>query len=83
MRIETKFTPGQKVWAIYNNKVQEFLVETVEATSSFNYNTNEPYTPSCKYKLRIGESAGYRVEVYESDLEKNYAPSKEELLKSL
>ena len=29
MRIETKFTPGQKVWAIYNNKVQEFLVETV------------------------------------------------------
>lgn len=26
MRIETKFTPGQKVWAIYNNKVQEFMV---------------------------------------------------------
>lgn len=83
MRIETKFTPGQKVWAIYNNKVQEFMVETVEATSSFNYNTNGPYNPSCKYKLRIGESAGYRLEVYESDLEKNYAPSKEELLKSL
>lgn len=44
---------------------------------------NGPYTPFCKYKLRIGESAGYRLEVYESDLEKNYAPSKEELLKSL
>lgn len=40
MRIETKFTPGQKVWGIYNNKVQEFLVETVEATSNFNYDTN-------------------------------------------
>ena len=36
MRIETKFTPGQKVWAIYNNKVQEFMVETVEVTSHFN-----------------------------------------------
>lgn len=83
MRIETKFTPGQKVWGIYNNKVQEFLVETVEATSNFNYDTNGPYTPFCKYKLRIEESAGYRLEVYESDLEKNYAPSKEELLKSL
>lgn len=83
MRIETKFTPGQKVWAIYNNKVQEFLVETVEVTSNFNYDTNEPSLPLCKYKLRIGESAGFRFEIYEFDLEKNYAPSKEELLKSL
>nr|DAJ67917.1 MAG TPA: hypothetical protein [Caudoviricetes sp.] len=83
MRIETKFTPGQKVWAIYNNKVQEFMVETVEVTSRFNYDTNKPNEPFSKYKLRAGESAGYRVEVYEFELEKNYALSKEELLKSL
>ena len=83
MRIETKFTPGQKVWAIYNNKVQEFMVETVEVTSHFNYDTNEPYEPSSKYKLRVGESAGYRVEVYEFELERSYALYKEELLKSL
>ena len=83
MRIETKFTPGQKVWAIYNNKVQEFMVETVEVTSHFNYDTNKPYEPSSKYKLRGGESAGHRVEVYEFELERSYALSKEELLKSL
>ena len=45
MRIETKLTPGQKVWAIY--------------------------------------SAGHRVEVYEFELERSYALSKEELLKLL
>lgn len=83
MRIETKFTPGQKVWAIYNNKVQEFTVETVEATVSINYSTGEPSNPSAQYKLRIGESAGYRVELYEFELEKNYFLSKEELLQSL
>lgn len=83
MIIETKFTPGQKVWAIYNNKVQEFMVETVEASVSFNYSTGESYKPSAKYQLRIGESAGHRVEVYEYELEEKYAPSKEELLKSL
>ena len=83
MTIETKFTPGQKVWAIYNNKAQEFMVETVEASVSFNYSTGEPYKPSAKYKLRVGESAGHRVEVYEYELEEKYAPSKEELLKSL
>lgn len=83
MRIETKFTLGQKVWAIYNNKVQEFMVETVEVSVGFNYNTGEPYTPSATYKLRVGESAGYRVEVSESELERKYALSKEELLKSL
>ena len=83
MRIETKFTPGQKVCAIYNNKVQEFMVETVEVTSHFNYDTNKPYELSPKYKLRIGESAVHRVEVYEFELERGYALSKEELLKSL
>lgn len=83
MRIETKFTPGQKVWAIYNNKVQEFTVETAEVSISFNYATGAPYEPSTKYKLRVGESAGYRVEVHDFELEKNYALSKEELLKSL
>jgi hypothetical protein len=83
MRIETKFTPGQKVWAIYNNKVQEFTIESAEIYVSWNYTENELYSPSAKYKLRVGESAGYRVEVYEFELEKNYAPSKEELLKSL
>lgn len=83
MIIETKFTPGQKVWAIYNNKVQEFMVETVEVTSRFNYDTNEPHEPFSKYKLRVGESTGHRVEVYEFELERNYALSKEELLKSL
>lgn len=83
MIIETKFTPGQKVWAIYNNKVQEFTIETIEVTVSLNYETGESYEPSAKYKLRVGESAGHRVEVYEFELERNYAPSKEDLLKSL
>lgn len=83
MVIETKFTPGDKVWAIYNNKVQEFTVESVEVTASYNYAKDETYTPFAKYELRIGESAGYRVEVYESELERNYMSSKEELIKSL
>ena len=83
MRIETKFTVGQKVWAIYNNKVQDFTIESVEATVSVNDSTGQPYKPSCKYKLRIGESAGHRVEANESELELNYYSSKEELLKSL
>lgn len=83
MRIETKFMPGQKVWAIHNNKVQEFTIESAEIYVSWNYTENEPYSPSAKYTLRVGESAGYRVEVYEFELEKSYAPSKEELLKSL
>lgn len=29
MRIETKFTPGQKVWAIYNNKVKEEILKSL------------------------------------------------------
>ena len=83
MRIETKFTPGRKVWAIYNNKVQEFTIETIEVTVNLNYETGEPYDSSARYKLRVGESAGHRVEVYEFELERSYALSKEELLKSL
>ena len=55
MRIETKFTPGQKVWAIYNNKVQEFMVETVEVTSRFNYDTNKPNEPFSDYVFRISK----------------------------
>ena len=49
MVIETKFTPGDKVWAIYNNKVQEFTVESVKVTASYNYAKDETYTPFAKY----------------------------------
>lgn len=83
MIIKTKFTPGQTVWAIYNNKVQEFTIETVEVTVNLNYETGEPFDSSARYKLRVGESVGYRVEVYEFELERNYALSKEELLNTL
>lgn len=75
--------PGQTVWTIYNNKVQEFTIETVGVTVNLNYETGEPFDSSARYKLRVGKSAGYRVEVYEFELERNYALSKEELLKTL
>lgn len=83
MNVETKFCVGLKVWAMYNNKVQEFTVESVDINVSLNYEKMEPYAPSAKYKLRIGESAGHRVELYEYELERSYFFSKEELIKSL
>lgn len=83
MIIETKYTLGQKVWGIYGNKVQEFLVESIEVVCTYSYDTYTPCVPSTKYKIRIGESTGSRLEVYEYELERYYALSKEELLKTL
>jgi hypothetical protein len=83
MRVEIKFCVGQKVWAIYNNKLQEFTIERVHIEVGFDYETMAPYSPVSKYALRIGDSAGHRVEVYEYELERNYYPSKEELINSL
>lgn len=84
MEIKTKYTPGQKLYCIYNNKVQEFTVELVEACCSLNYDTMLPHkNVSCKYKLRVGESAGSRLEKYEFEIDSEFFPSKEDLIKSL
>lgn len=83
MEIITKYDVGQKLWAMYQNKVQEFTIESVEVSVSLNYREMKPYNPIEKYKLRIGESAGSRLEAYDCDLERDYFGSKEDLLKSL
>lgn len=83
MLIEIGYTPGQTVWGMYNNKVQEFTVESAEIRLNLNYDTMNPYSPTVKYKLRIGESAGSRVEIYEHDLDRDYFPSKKKLIESL
>lgn len=83
MKIETKYTPGDKLYSLYKDKVQEFTVEYIEASSSLNYNTMLPYEATCKYKLRIGESAGCRLEKYEFEIDKKFYRTKEELIKSL
>jgi hypothetical protein len=83
MNVEIKFSIGQKVWAMYNNKPQEFTIERVYIEVSLDYETMEPHEPCSKYALRIGDSAGHRVEVREYELERSYYPSKEELINSL
>lgn len=83
MEIKTKYDIGQKMWSMLHNKPQEFTIEQVEVSVRLNYETGKPYNPNEKYKLRIGNSAGSRVEEYDLQLDNNYFKTKEELLKSL
>ncbi len=84
MEIYTKLQPGDKLFALRNNKVQDFMVESVTAVSTFNYNTNKPYDGiSISYRLRVGLSAGSRAEIDEGDIGKTHFLSKEDLIKSL
>ena len=84
MELKTKFSPGQTLFGMYDNRVAEFLIEKVEVRCSLDYETMKPYcTFHILYELRINMSAGSRRSCYESELEHNYYSSKEELLKSL
>lgn len=84
MELKTKYTPGQKLWAIYHNKVQDFLIEKVIATCNLNYDTMQPHTMiHALYYLRIGLSSGARKECSEEELDVFFFSSKEELIKSL
>ena len=69
MELNTRFSPGQKVWGMYNNHPQEFLIEEVFARCRLNYDTMMPDDViSANYLLRIGMSAGARKECSEYQL---------------
>lgn len=71
---------GKKLWKMNNNKPQEYTVENIITDMSFN--SNKKLCGIIKYRLRIGESAGVREEVYEDTLMREFFESKSELIKS-
>ena len=84
MELNTRFSPGQKVWAMYNNHPQEFLIEKVFAECSLDYETMKPKNMiHARYHLRIGLSAGARKECSDYELMHHFFLSKEDLIKSL
>ena len=82
MTFQTKYSLGQTVYAMHDNKVQEFFVEEVCVNHSWSY-SDTPHSILIKYRMRIGMSAGSRREVYEDELDRKYFLTKEELVKSL
>lgn len=71
---------GKNLWKMHNNKPQIYTVENIVIDMSLN--SNKKLYGTIKYRLRIGESAGVREEVYEDTLKREFFESKSELIKS-
>lgn len=77
MTIETKYSPGDKVWAIVENRAQRLRIEGVMINT-----LDETFNESGKlvsYRIRIKYYLGDGYWVNDLDC----FPTKEELLKSL
>lgn len=75
-----EYSLNKKLWKMHNNKPQIYTIENIEVDMSLN--SEKKLCGIIKYRLRIGESAGSREEVYEDALKREFFESKSELLKS-
>ena len=76
MELKTKKNIGDRLFKIVGDGISFFDIEGIEiSVISSNYF-------SVKYTLRRNRTAGYRDEVYEDDLTKNYYDSPEEAAKA-
>lgn len=76
MEVKTKKNIGDRLFKIVDGGISFFDIERIEINvASSNYF-------SIKYILRRNRTGGYRNEVYEDDLTKNYYDSPEEAAKA-
>lgn len=82
MKIETKYSIGEKVWFIFDNKVQNSCIKCIQINVREGDNRNEPFVVTdFDYVLLAKTRKGEHENHYFEDCE--LFKTKEELLNSL